>query len=100
MSQQTKTHLFGEMDLNFYEPANKVYKTAFDIGESCGYMVEAHADHIDILGEDCPDQFYIINRLQIKDKMINKAFKLVYRYDNKKLVKSYELINNEWKESK
>jgi hypothetical protein len=81
MTQQTKdTWLFGEMQLDLNESASKVYRRAFKIAEACGYFVEAFKDHIDIFGEDCPDQFKIINRLHIADKKIIKVTKLVYRY--------------------
>ena len=88
------------MQLNFNDSASNIYKRAFDIGESCGYMVEGHPGYIDILGEDCQDQFYIINRLHIKDKKIIKASKLVFKYADKKLVKTLDLINGEWIEPK
>ena len=83
----TKTHLFGEMDLDLTQTAQDVFNKAYHISEMCGYITEAFDDHIDIRGEDCDDAFYVINRLHIDNKKIVGVTKRVYLYDDNKLLK-------------
>ena len=96
---QKDTWLFGEMQLDLTQTPQKIFNRAFKIAEACGYFAEAFNDHIDLLGEDCQDQFKIINRLHIKDKKIVRVTKEVYRYrypQEDQFIQTMELKDNQW----
>jgi len=64
----TKTHLFGEMDIDFSKPVDQIFKKAAHIAEACGYLVtyEKHSDgirrYLEFCGEDVPDGFIMVTR--------------------------------------
>jgi hypothetical protein len=63
-----KTHLFGEMDIDFSRPVDQIYKKAAHIAEACGYVVthEKHSDgirrYLEFCGEDIQDGYIVVTR--------------------------------------
>lgn len=108
----TKTHFFGEMELDLSKTPDKIYKEAFRIAECCGYGIdttkqEDNVGSIDLYGEDCHDSLQVVNRINIADNKVTKCQKVVYRItgwndqerrEEKQLIQVYELIKNEWTE--
>ena len=50
--QETKTHLFGEMDLNLDVGSKAIRVQAFHIAEACGYFIKYSANLIELYSND------------------------------------------------
>lgn len=74
-SVSRETWLFGEMQLDLSKSQDEIYTAAFLIAESCGYMVARTADNIQIYGEDCPDEFTVVNTIYFDNGKVSRVMK-------------------------
>ena len=53
-------HLFGEMDLPYFQKRDAAYKHAFEIAEACGYAVSKRGDNgLEVRGHDLDEHLLI-----------------------------------------
>lgn len=80
----TKILLFGEMEIDVGQTIDDIAKHAGNVASQCGYSVRySKAPHIDIGGEDGPDNVFIVNRVHYDSKTRNvlRVEKLYYKND-------------------
>lgn len=73
--EPVQTWLFGEMQLDLSRSLDEIYTEAFAIAENCGYMVARTADTIQIYGQDCPDEFTVVNTIYFDNGKVSRVLK-------------------------
>jgi len=99
--QETKTHLFGEMDLNLDVGYQAVKDQAFHIAEACGYFIKYSTNLIELYSNDydivkitfendkvtkvlrSEDNGSNYEELEIKEKMFKVSPKTLLAYNSK-----------------
>lgn len=88
MSQKSITHLFGEMDLNMDLSFDEIYKKAFDICESCGYMIDQYEKKkIKLFG--CDNEIVVISFDE--NQKVEKIQRAQYS-DDKEIIKAWHEV--------
>ena len=85
--QKTKTHLFGEMDLDLDLSFDEIYKKAFACAEACGYMIDQYKKNkLKLFGTD--NEIVVI---YFEKEKVSKVMRAQYSDDKELIVKWHEV---------